>query len=90
MALSSLIGYPRIGKHRELKRAVEAYWSGKSDAAHLESVAQGIRQAAWRAQQAAGIDVIPCNDFSYYDQVLDAIALLGLVPERFGRPGESV
>lgn len=90
MALSSLVGYPRIGKHRELKRAVEAYWSGKSDAAHLDAVARSIRQAAWEAQQSAGIDIIPCNDFSYYDQVLDTVALLGLVPERFGDPGDSV
>ncbi|HET9014940.1 MAG TPA: 5-methyltetrahydropteroyltriglutamate--homocysteine S-methyltransferase [Thermomicrobiaceae bacterium] len=84
MAKSSILGYPRIGKHRELKKAVESYWSGKVTAEQLAETARGIRRAAWAAQQQAGIDLIPANDFSYYDQVLDTICLTGLVPARFG------
>ena len=90
MARSSTLGYPRIGKHRELKRAVEAYWAGKIDEAALQQAGREIRQAAWAVQQAAGIDLIPCNDFSFYDQVLDAICLVGLIPERFGPAGSTV
>ena len=90
MAKSSILGYPRIGKHRELKRAVEGFWSGKIDEAELAQTAREIRRAAWQTQADAGIDLIPCNDFSYYDQVLDTICLTGLVPSRFGDPGETV
>ncbi len=90
MAKSSILGYPRIGKHRELKRAVEGFWSGKIDEAELAQTAREIRRAAWQTQADAGIDLIPCNDFSYYDQVLDTICLTGLVPSRFGDPSETV
>lgn len=90
MANSSILGYPRIGKYRELKRAVEGFWSGRVAETELLETARGIRQAAWDVQASAGIDLIPCNDFSYYDQVLDAICLAGLVPTRFGNPGTTV
>jgi 5-methyltetrahydropteroyltriglutamate--homocysteine methyltransferase len=90
MARSSILGYPRIGKHRELKKAIEGYWSGKVDEAQVRQVAGEIRRAAWAAQAAHGIDQIPVNDFSYYDQVLDTVALTGLVPERFGPGGSPV
>jgi 5-methyltetrahydropteroyltriglutamate--homocysteine methyltransferase len=90
MAKSSILGYPRIGKHRELKKAVEAFWSGKIGEAELAQTASEIRKAAWDAQSAAGIDLIPANDFSYYDQVLDTICLMGLVPARYGEVGETV
>jgi len=90
MARSSVLGYPRIGKRRELKRALERYWSGESDEEALREVARAVRRAAWQVQQEAGIDLIPCNDFSLYDHVLDTICLLGLVPERFGPPEPEV
>lgn len=90
MAKSSILGYPRIGKHRELKRAVERFWSGKIDESELARTASEIRQAAWTAQNDAGLDLIPCNDFSYYDQVLDTICLTGLVPSRYGEIGDTV
>jgi 5-methyltetrahydropteroyltriglutamate--homocysteine methyltransferase len=90
MAKSSILGYPRIGKHRELKKAVEAFWAGKIDEDALQSTAREIRRSAWERQTAAGIDLIPCNDFSFYDQVLDTICLTGLVPERFGHQGGNV
>ncbi len=90
MAKSTILGYPRIGKHRELKKAVEGFWAGKIDEAALAQTASEIRRAAWQAQADAGLDLIACNDFSYYDQVLDTICLTGLVPSRFGSQGETV
>ena len=87
MAHSINLGMPRIGPHRELKRAVERYWSGSVDAAELERVARAWRADAWRAQQAAGVDSIPSNDFSLYDQMLDTCCLVGAVPERFAWAG---
>jgi len=90
MAKSSILGYPRLGKHRQLKRAVEAYWAGKLDDAALQQAGREVRQAAWAVQQTAGIDLIPCNDFSFYDHVLDALCLVGLIPPRFGPAGQTV
>jgi 5-methyltetrahydropteroyltriglutamate--homocysteine methyltransferase len=79
------LGYPRIGAERELKKAVEAYWKGRSSAADLANVAADLRHRAWRTQAECGIDIIPSNDFSFYDQVLDATAMVGAVPARFGK-----
>jgi 5-methyltetrahydropteroyltriglutamate--homocysteine methyltransferase len=90
MAISTIPGYPRIGKHRELKRALEAFWSGKKSEAELETVAASLRAENRATQRAAGIELIPVNDFSFYDQVLDAIALTGAVPPRYGWGGGSV
>jgi 5-methyltetrahydropteroyltriglutamate--homocysteine methyltransferase len=83
LANTSVIGYPRIGRHRELKRATEAYWTGKISRDELEAVAASIKKANWETQREAGIDLIPSNDFTLYDQVLDAIALVGAIPERY-------
>ena len=90
MALATIPGYPRIGKRRELKRALEGYWSGKRTAAELEETAAAIRRANWDAQTAAGLDLVPVNDFSLYDQVLDTCALVGAIPPRFGWTGDTV
>jgi 5-methyltetrahydropteroyltriglutamate--homocysteine methyltransferase len=90
MARSVNLGMPRIGPRREIKRAVEGYWSGRIDAAELAGEARERRADAWRTQRAAGIDSIPSNDFSLYDQVLDTCALVGAVPERFGWDGDHV
>ena len=90
MAQSSTLGYPRLGKRRELKRALEGFWAGTLDEAQLVETGRAIRRAMWQVQQQAGIDLIPCNDFSFYDHVLDAICLVGLVPERFGPREETV
>jgi 5-methyltetrahydropteroyltriglutamate--homocysteine methyltransferase len=78
------LGYPRIGAHRELKKATELFWQGKSSRTQLEATGRQLRQHHWRKQEAAGIDLIPCNDFSFYDQVLDTSCLLGNIPPRFG------
>ena len=90
MALSNISGFPRIGPNRELKFATEGYWRGETSADELAAVAKEIRVSNWRLMQKAGIDLIPCNDFSYYDQVLDAVALFGAVPERYGHDGGDV
>src|SRR5688500_4666588 len=90
MTLATIPGYPRIGKRRGLKRALEGYWSGKRTAEELEEMASAIRRANWQAQTAAGIDLIPVNDFSLYDQVLDTCALVGAIPPRFGCAGDTV
>jgi 5-methyltetrahydropteroyltriglutamate--homocysteine methyltransferase len=90
MALSNISGFPRIGRQRELKFATEGYWAGKSSAEELAETAKQIRVENWRLMQEAGIDLIPSNDFSYYDQVLDAVALVGAVPERYGSGGGPV
>jgi 5-methyltetrahydropteroyltriglutamate--homocysteine methyltransferase len=90
MVLSNVSGFPRIGRKRELKFATEAYWAGKTSADELAETAKRIRVENWRLMQEAGIDLIPSNDFSYYDQVLDTIALVGAVPERYGWDGGEV
>ena len=83
-ALSNVSGFPRIGRERELKFATEGYWRGETSAEELAGVAKAIRVENWKLMQDAGIDLIPSNDFSYYDQVLDTVALVGAVPERYG------
>ncbi len=90
MATSNVLGYPRIGKQRELKRATEGYWAGKISAADLLETAADVRRQNWETQRHAGIELIPSNDFSLYDQVLDTIALVGAVPERYHWHGETV
>ena len=81
------LGYPRIGAARELKKATEAYWKGKASAENLKDAGRELRARNWQTQREAGIDLIPTNDFSYYDQMLDMSCLLGVVPPRFGWDG---
>ena len=83
MALSNIAGFPRIGPDRELKFATEGYWRGDVSRDDLLATAKRIRVDNWKLMQQAGIDLIPSNDFSLYDHVLDTIALVGAVPERF-------
>src|SRR3989449_6126460 len=90
MALASVHGFPRIGPRRELKFATEGHWRGEVSEAELYRTARGIRRASWEFMRDAGIDLIPSNDFSLYDQVLDTIALVGAVPERYGWDGSDV
>jgi 5-methyltetrahydropteroyltriglutamate--homocysteine methyltransferase len=84
---ATILGYPRIGRRRELKKAVEAYWAGKTSAAELEAAAEGIQLATLRRLKELGLtepSAIP-GTFSYYDQVLDTAVALGAVPARFGQ-----
>ncbi|GAB4025853.1 5-methyltetrahydropteroyltriglutamate--homocysteine S-methyltransferase [Spirosoma koreense] len=83
------LGYPRIGSHRELKRACEQYWAGKISQPQLLEMGRQIRHDNWLTQQRAGVSLIPCNDFSFYDQVLDLSLTVGAVPERFAALAEK-
>ncbi|RIQ11041.1 5-methyltetrahydropteroyltriglutamate--homocysteine S-methyltransferase [Jiangella rhizosphaerae] len=80
-------GYPRIGPGRELKRALESYWSGASGRDELDAAARAERERTWRRLSALGLDSVPSNTFSLYDQVLDAVVLTGAVPPRFASLG---
>lgn len=77
------LGYPRIGNQRELKKASEQYWAGKIPVQQLLQTGKEIRRYNWQLQKDAGIDLIPCNDFSFYDQVLDTSLMVGAIPERY-------
>jgi len=90
MATATNLGFPRIGAHRELKRAVEGYWKGDLTTNELRESAQALRETHWKAQRDLGLDVVPSNDFSYYDQVLDTCAMVGAVPDRFPWDGDTV
>jgi 5-methyltetrahydropteroyltriglutamate--homocysteine methyltransferase len=80
---TTALGTPRIGPRRELKRAIEGYWAGRVDADDLAAVGAGLRRDTWAQLASAGLDSIPVNSFSYYDQVLDTAVMLGALPERF-------
>jgi 5-methyltetrahydropteroyltriglutamate--homocysteine methyltransferase len=79
---ATVTGSPRIGPHRELKRATEGYWAGRTSLSELESVAATLRRDTWSDLVAAGLDSVPVNTFSYYDQMLDTAVLLGALPAR--------
>ncbi|MGX7730673.1 5-methyltetrahydropteroyltriglutamate--homocysteine S-methyltransferase [Rhodococcus sp. 2H158] len=80
---SSILGYPRIGPRRELKRALEAYWHGTGTRDELVAVAREIQESTWSELAATGLTQVPGNTFSYYDHVLDNALLFGAIPERF-------
>ena len=84
-ALTSVSGFPRIGQNRELKKIIEGYWKGANDLAAVKATAAELRAKHWKLQQAAGIGLIPSNDFSYYDQMLDTAILLNVIPKRYER-----
>ena len=90
MVLATNLGFPRIGPMRELKKAVEAYWKGKSSKDELLTVGQELRAQNWKLQKDAGLDHVPSNDFAYYDQILDLTTTLGLVPSRYKHGGGNV
>jgi 5-methyltetrahydropteroyltriglutamate--homocysteine methyltransferase len=80
---TTVLGYPRIGARRELKKATEAFWAGRETAAGLEQAAAALRLQTWETLRDAGLTGIPSNTFSLYDHVLDTAVLVGAVPERF-------
>ena len=90
MAIAATLGFPRIGAHRELKTATEAFWKGEIDEAALRAAGADLRARHWAMQKAAGIAGIPSNDFSFYDQMLDMTATLGAMPPRFGAVADEV
>jgi len=90
MAYATILGFPRMGINRELKTATEAFWKDRIPASELQQVAADLRAAHHATQKVAGLDFYPSNDFSFYDQVLDMSALLGVVPSRYGWTGGEV
>ncbi|SEJ89545.1 methionine synthase (B12-independent) [Pseudomonas linyingensis] len=88
MALAHTLGFPRIGRDRELKKALEAYWKGELDEAGLRAVGRQLRAEHWQVQKGAGIELLPVGDFAWYDQVLNHSLMFGVVPDRF-RDGEG-
>ncbi|MCU9947571.1 5-methyltetrahydropteroyltriglutamate--homocysteine S-methyltransferase [Pseudomonas sp. PDM13] len=91
MALAHSLGFPRIGRDRELKKALEAFWKGELDEAGLRAVGRDLRATHWQLQKDAGIELLPVGDFAWYDQVLTHSLSFGVIPERFrphsGKPG---
>jgi 5-methyltetrahydropteroyltriglutamate--homocysteine methyltransferase len=94
MAISTVpvatLGVPRIGRRRELKFALENYWSGKDTAESLLETAKRLRAENWRQQRDKGVTRIPSNDFSLYDHVLDTAVMVGAIPQRYGWTGGEV
>lgn len=81
--LTHNLGYPRIGNKRQLKKVIESYWKGDINKSELVTSAETLRMTHWKKQKEAGIDFVPSNDFSLYDQVLDTAILVGAIPERY-------
>jgi 5-methyltetrahydropteroyltriglutamate--homocysteine methyltransferase len=90
MVRTTNLGYPRIGRNRELKKTTEAYWKGKADAAALRDTARRLEADALRVQKEHGLDLVPVNDMSFYDHVLDAACVFLGVPARYGARGDAV
>jgi len=84
MIRTAILGYPRMGAARDLKKALEQFWSSRIDQKTLLAEAARIRLAHWTLQKQAGVDFIPSGDFSLYDHMLDAAVMLGAIPSRYG------
>ena len=84
------LGFPRIGRQRELKFAQEKYWRGESTQAELVQVAKELRSTHWKWQSEAGVNLLPVGDFAYYDQVLTLSATLNAIPERHRDENETL
>jgi 5-methyltetrahydropteroyltriglutamate--homocysteine methyltransferase len=87
MVQSAILGFPRMGVNRDLKKATEAYWGGKISQDELLAEAKRLRLAHWKIQKDAGVDIIPSGDFALYDHVLNHIQDFGAVPERYTKDG---
>src|ERR1700741_1093559 len=87
---ATITGSPRIGPKRELKRATEGYWAGRTNRSDLETVAATLRCDTWSPLAAAGLDSGPVNTFSYYAQMLDTAVLLGALPERVQKVSDDL
>lgn len=88
-ARATVYGYPRQGPDRELKKAIEGYWKGRTTADALRETASGLRRSNWRDLTESGIHEVPTGDFSYYDHVLDTSVMVGAVPERHRKAVEA-
>ncbi len=83
MSKSLVVGFPRIGEQRELKKVLEKFWAKKCDFSEVENVASELKKRHWLYQKDAGVDFISSNDFSLYDNMLDTSIMLGAIPKRF-------
>jgi 5-methyltetrahydropteroyltriglutamate--homocysteine methyltransferase len=90
MTIATILGFSRMGPHRDLKRALERFWAQKSDAGELLATARGLRESHWKIQRDVGLAQVPCNDFSLYDHVLDTALMVGVQPDRFGGDAEGL
>lgn len=79
----AVLGFPRIGPKREIKKAVESYWQDKTSAEELQKVAKEIRRQNWETIKSAGVDYIPSGDFTLYDHVLDHCTLFNVIPSKY-------
>ena len=86
---TNVLGYPRIGAKRELKKVSERYWKGTATKTELVEMGKQLKLSNWKLMQNAGIDLIPSNDFSFYDQVLDATLTYGCIPARYQKIKEK-
>lgn len=89
MTIATNLGFPRIGRRRELKTALERFWAGEIPQEELLAEAATLRATHWRLQQSLGISHVPSNDFALYDHVLDTACMLGPVPPGYGWQGEG-
>ncbi|GAA5953616.1 hypothetical protein JCM21900_003363 [Sporobolomyces salmonicolor] len=89
MSHSAVLGFPRIGAKREVKKATEAYWAGKISAEELQKVAKEQRIARWQLIKDAGVEVVPSGDFTLYDHVLDFNYTFNIIPSRFAKANVS-
>ncbi|KAJ1899296.1 methionine-synthesizing 5- methyltetrahydropteroyltriglutamate--homocysteine methyltransferase, partial [Kickxella alabastrina] len=80
---STILGFPRMGSDRQLKKLVEGFWSGKVSEAELAEGSKNLRAEHWALQTSYGLTEVPVGDFSYYDHVLDAAYAVGIIPERY-------
>src|SRR5690625_7792126 len=83
MSIVHNLGFPRIGKHRELKFAVEKYWRGEISADELLQIGKELRKTHWETQRDAGIEWLTVGDFAWYDHVLELTTMLDIIPARF-------
>ncbi|KAH7097387.1 cobalamin-independent methionine synthase [Auriculariales sp. MPI-PUGE-AT-0066] len=83
MVTSAVLGFPRIGANREVKKAVEAYWAGKLSVEELTKVAADVRKTSWTSLKERGVDSIPSGDFTLYDHVLDFSLDFNVIPQRY-------
>lgn len=89
MTIAANLGYPRIGPRRELKTAVEAFWSSRSSEAELRATAATLRAGSRSLQQGLGINHVPSGDFALYDHVLETACAFGVIPRGYGWAGDG-
>src|SRR5690606_1770230 len=89
MTLAHSLGFPRIGRDRQLKKALEGFWQGTLTEAQLRETGRRLRAEHWQLQKDAGIELLPVGDFAWYDQVLTHSLTFGVIPERFRAHGKS-